>query len=101
DDTVIYNRGILNEVVHVEAMRTALKANGRKQPPGTDVKHGVDAIHDFTLDGLVPPLKVTPEDHEGGGWVQIFQVKGGKFVKETEWFRGYPEVVAEAVKKAE
>ena len=27
--------------------------------------------------------------------------KGGKFVKETDWFRGYPEVVAAAVKKAE
>ncbi len=49
----------------------------------------------------MPPLKVTPEDHEGGGWVQIFQVKDGKFVKETDWFRGYPEVVAAAVKKAE
>ena len=33
--------------------------------------------------------------------MQIFQVKGGKFVKETEWFRGYPEVVAAAVRKAE
>jgi len=101
DDTVIYNRGILNAALHVEAMRNALKANGGKKPTGADVKNGFEQIHDFTLGGLVPPLKVTPEDHEGGGWVQIFQVKGGKFVKETEWFRGYPEVVAAAVKKAE
>ena len=49
----------------------------------------------------MPPLKVTAEDHEGGGWVQVFQAKGGKFVKETEWFRAYPDVVATAVKKAE
>ena len=34
-----------------------------------------------------------------GGWVQIYQTKGGKFVKETEWFRGYPEIVAAAVKR--
>jgi branched-chain amino acid transport system substrate-binding protein len=101
DDTVIYNRGILNAALHVEAVRNALKANGGKKPTGTDVKNGFESIHDFTLGGLVPPLKVTPEDHEGGGWVQIFQVKGGKFVKETEWFRGYPEIVAAAVKKAE
>ena len=58
-------------------------------------------IHDVTLGGLVPPLKVTAADHEGGGWVQIFQVHDGKLVKETDWFRGYPEVVAAAVKKAE
>ncbi len=101
DDTVIYNRGILNAALHVEAIRNALKLNGGQQPTGEDVKKGFEQIHDLTLGGLVPPLKVTPEDHEGGGWVQIFQVKGGKFVKETEWFRGYPEIVAEAVKKAE
>src|SRR6516164_167105 len=101
DDTVIYNRALLNAAIQVEAIRNALKANGGKQPTGADVKKGFEAIHDFTLGGLVPPLKVTPEDHEGGGWVQVFQVKDGKFVKETEWFRGYPEVVAAAVKKAE
>ena len=34
-------------------------------------------------------------------WVQVFQAKGGKFVKETDWFRAYPDVVAQAVAKAE
>jgi branched-chain amino acid transport system substrate-binding protein len=101
DDTVIYNRGILIAALHVEAIRNALKATGGKKPSGEDVKKGFESIHDFTLDGLVPPLKVTPEDHEGGGWVQIFQVHDGKLVKETDWFRGYPEIVAAAVKKAE
>ena len=33
--------------------------------------------------------------------MQVFQVKGGKFVKETDWMRGYPDVVEAAVKKAE
>src|SRR6516164_6061097 len=68
---------------------------------GEDVKKGFEQIKDFSLGGLVPPLQVTAADHQGGGWVQIFQVKGGKFVKETDWFRAYPEVVAEAVSKAE
>jgi len=101
DDTVMYNRGILWAALHVEATRNALKATGGKPPTGEDVKAGFEAIHDFTLGGLVPPLEVTAGDHEGGGWVQVFQVKGGKFVKETDWFRAYPEVVAAAVKKAE
>src|SRR6266404_4461737 len=101
DDTVVYNRGILWAAVHVEAIRNALKATGGKQPTGEEIKSGFEQIHDFTLGGLVPPLKVTAADHEGGGWVQVFQVKGGKLVKETEWFRGYPELVAQAVAKAE
>jgi hypothetical protein len=33
--------------------------------------------------------------------VQIFQVHDGKFVKETEWFRAYPEVLAKELKAAE
>ncbi len=85
-----------------QEIREMYKAQGKEPPKGMDDTVIYNrGILDLTLGGLVPPLKVTPEDHEGGGWVQIFQVKGGKFVKETEWFRGYPEVVAEAVKKAE
>jgi branched-chain amino acid transport system substrate-binding protein len=101
EDTVMYNRGILWAALHVEATRNALKSTGGKQPSGEDVKRGFEAIRDFTLGGLVPPLEVTAGDHEGGGWVQVFQAKGGKFVKETDWFRAYPEVVATAVKKSE
>jgi branched-chain amino acid transport system substrate-binding protein len=101
DDTVVYNRGILNAAIHVEAIRNALKANGGQKPTGADVKNGFEQIHDLSLGGLLPPLKITASDHEGGGWVQIFQAHDGKFVKETDWFRGYPEVVAAAVKKAE
>src|SRR6516165_2619820 len=101
DDTVMYNRGILWAALHVEATRNALTLNGGKQPTGEDVKKGFEQIKDFSLGGLVPPLQVTATNHEGGGYVQIFQVKGGKFVKETDWFRGYPEVVAQTVAKAE
>jgi branched-chain amino acid transport system substrate-binding protein len=101
DDTVMYNRGLLIAALHVEAIRNAIKANGGQKPTSEQVKKGFESIHDFTLGGLVPPLNVTPADHEGGGWVQIYQTKGGKFVKETEWIRAYPEVVSAAVKKAE
>jgi branched-chain amino acid transport system substrate-binding protein len=101
DDTVMYNRGLLIAALHVQAITNAVKANGGKKPTGEEVKKGFESIHDFTLGGLVPPLNVTAADHEGGGWVQIYQAKGGKFVKETEWLRAYPEVVAAAVKKAE
>jgi len=100
-NTVYYNRGLLQAAIHVEAIRNALKATGGKPPTGTDIKKGLEQIRDFTLGGLVPPLEITPTDHEGGGWVQVFQVKGGKFVKETDWFRAYRDVVEHALKTAE
>jgi branched-chain amino acid transport system substrate-binding protein len=101
ENTVYYNRGLLQAAVHVEAIRNALKANGGKQPTGDDIKKGLEAIRGFSLGGLVPPLEITATDHEGGGWVQVFDVKGGKFVKDTDWMRAYRDVVDAAVKKAE
>jgi branched-chain amino acid transport system substrate-binding protein len=101
DDTVIYNRGLLQAAVQVEAIKNALKISGGQKPTGPQVKQGLEQIHDFTLGGLVPPLQITPTDHEGGGWVQVFQVHDGKFVKETDWFRAYRDVVENALKTME
>jgi branched-chain amino acid transport system substrate-binding protein len=100
-NTVYYNRGLLEAAVHVEAVRNAIKAKGGGQPTGEDVKKGFEAIRGLTLGGLVPPMEMSAADHEGGGWVQIFQVHDGKFVKETEWFRAYQEVLAKQLKAAE
>jgi len=98
--TVFYNRGVLIAAVHVEAVRNALKAKPGGNITGADVKGGFEKIKGFTLGGLVPPLEITPTDHEGGGWVQIFTVKGGKFVKATEWDKAYSDVLAKHIKAA-
>jgi len=98
--TVFYNRGVLIAAVHVEAIRNALKAKPDGKITGVDVKAGFEKISNFTLGGLVPPLKITPTDHEGGGLVQIWQVKGGKFEKVTDWYSAYTDVVAKHIKAA-
>jgi branched-chain amino acid transport system substrate-binding protein len=101
DNTVVYNRGLLQAAIQVQAITNALKISGGQKPTTDQVKQGLEQIHDFTLGGLVPPLKITAEDHEGGGWVRIFQVKGGKFVPATDWIQAYRDVVENAVKTAE
>src|SRR5207249_6812886 len=98
--TVFYNRGVLIAALHVEAIRNALKAKPDGKITGEDVKKGFEKINNFTLGGLVPPLKITPQDHEGGGLVQIWQVKDGKFVKVTDWYAAYQDVVAKHIKEA-
>jgi branched-chain amino acid transport system substrate-binding protein len=100
-DTVIYNRGLLEAAVEVEALKNALKLTGGKQPTGTDVKKGFEEIHNFTLGGIVPPLDITAADHEGGGWVRVFRVHDGKFVPADDWFQAYRDVVSDSVKLAE
>ena len=91
--TVFYNRGVLIAAIHVEAVRNAVKAKGGTNITPQDVKLGFEQIRDFTLGGLVPPLKINNVDHEGGGWVQVYQVKGGKWAKATEWFKAYPTLL--------
>lgn len=91
--SVYYNRGVLTAALHVEAVRNAIKAKGGAKPTGEDVKKGMESIKGLTLGGLVPPLTITPEDHEGGGWVQIWTIKGGKFVKTTDWFQAHRDVI--------
>jgi branched-chain amino acid transport system substrate-binding protein len=98
--TVFYNRGVLIAALHVEAIRNAVKAKKGGKVTGEDVKKGFEKISNVTLGGLVPPLKVTATDHEGGGLVQIWQVKGGKFVKVTDWFAAYQDVVAKHIKES-
>ena len=98
--TVFYNRGVLVAALHVEAIRNAVKAKPNGKITGVDAKNGFEKISNFTLGGLVPPLKITNTDHEGGGLVQIWQVKGGKFVKETDWFAAYQDVVAKHIKES-
>jgi branched-chain amino acid transport system substrate-binding protein len=101
DDTVIYNRGLLQASIQIEALKNALKISGGQKPTTEQVKAGMEQIKDFTLGGLVPPLHITATDHEGGGWVRVFTVKDGKFVAATDWMHPYRDVVENAVKTAE
>jgi branched-chain amino acid transport system substrate-binding protein len=93
ETSVFYNRGVMIAALHAEAARNAIKAKGGARPTSVDVKNGMEAIKGFTLGGMVPPMEVTPLDHEGGGWVQVWTVKGGKLVKTTEWFQAYRDVI--------
>ena len=96
--SVMYNRGVLTAAIHVEAVRNAIKANGGKAPTSEQVKAGFESISGFSLGGLVPPLKITPQDHEGGGWVKIYQVKGGSLQPVGDWFQGFPAVLDQVLK---
>jgi branched-chain amino acid transport system substrate-binding protein len=97
--SVYYNRGVFTAALMVEAVRLALEKSG-EPITGAKVKNGFESIEDFTLGGLVPPMAVTEEDHEGGGWVRIYQVKGKQWIPVTDWFTGYRDVVWELIKEA-
>jgi branched-chain amino acid transport system substrate-binding protein len=91
--TVYYNRGVEQGALWVAAIRNALKLSHGEKPTPTQVKEGFEMIHDMTLGGLIPPLTITAADHEGGGWVRIFQVKGQGLTPVTPWYRAYRDMI--------
>ncbi|MFQ5897805.1 MAG: ABC transporter substrate-binding protein [Candidatus Methylomirabilia bacterium] len=97
--SVYYNRGVLIAAFMVEAVRLAVQNEGLPVT-GEKVKRGYESIKDFSLGGFLPPLTVTVADHEGGGWVQLYQTKGQELVAHGDWFRGYRDVVLDEVRKA-
>ncbi len=100
ESTVYYNRGLLAAAVHLKAIENAVKAKGGSgDVTGEDVKNGFEKISGFSLGGILPPMKITKEDHEGGGWVRIFQVKGNGFVPVSDWMHGYRDVVTKMVQE--
>jgi branched-chain amino acid transport system substrate-binding protein len=96
---VYYNRGVFNAALIIEGLRLAIEKFGLPVT-GEKVKLAYEQIKDFTLGGFLPPLSVTVNDHEGGGWVRLYQTKGEQLVPYTEWFRGYRDIVLDEVKKA-
>ena len=98
-NTVIYNRGLLAGGGACRGDPQRAEGQRRQAADRRGRQEGLRA--DPRLHARRPGAaarRSPPTDHEGGGWVQIFQVKGGKFVKETDWFRAYREVVEDAVK---
>jgi branched-chain amino acid transport system substrate-binding protein len=91
--SVFYNRGVMIAAIHAEAARNAIKAKNGAKPSPEDVKRGMESIKGFTLGGMVPPMEITPADHEGGGWVQVWSVKDGKLTKNGDWFQAYRDVI--------
>jgi branched-chain amino acid transport system substrate-binding protein len=94
-----YNRGVLTGALMVEAVRLAIQTQGLPLT-GDKVRKGYESIRNFNLPGLAPPLTITPQDHEGGGYLRIYQVKGTQWVPVTEWTRGYRDEVMALVRKA-
>lgn len=97
--SVYYNRGVLTAAVMAEGIRLGLQKHG-VPVTGDKVRLGLEAIRNFDMQGFGPPLSITPQDHEGGGFLKMYQVKGRAWVPVSDWIRGYRDDVMAQVRKA-
>ena len=105
---VLYNRGLVNAMLGVEAVRTAQARYGDQRMTGAQVRWGLENL-DVTEErleelgfggGFTRPIKVTCEDHEGSGPVLIQQWDGEKWNLVSDWIPPIREVVRPMVEAA-
>jgi len=96
ESNVYYMRGVAQAFLWAEAIRQALGLAG-EPVTGEKMKRGMENIKG-DIAGLVR-LELSPRDHEGGGYLQVWQAKGGKWVLAKDWFRGYRDIVESLVYK--
>jgi branched-chain amino acid transport system substrate-binding protein len=98
--TAYYNYGVMMAAIMVEGVRVAAAKGPDGPVSGPWLNAGLTAITDFTAEGLLPPMTVTSEDHQGGGKGRIARWDGAKFVPQTDWFSANQDVVWAEIKKS-
>jgi branched-chain amino acid transport system substrate-binding protein len=104
---VLYNRGLINAVYDIEAVRTAMAKFGNKPLTGEQVRWGFEhldlteaRLQELGLAGFARPIKVSCDDHEGNGPVFIQQWDGKQWKKLTDWISPMREVVRPQLEQA-
>ncbi len=104
---VLYNRTIINAMVNVEAIRTAMGKYGNKVLTGEEVRWGMENLNitekrleDMGMKGLMRPLRVTCENHEGNGLALVQQWDGKKWSTVSDWIEPMRDIVRPALEAA-
>jgi len=97
---VLYNRMVINAMLNIEAIRTAMAKYGNKALTGEEVRWGFEnlnlteqRIDQLGMKGLLRPLRVTCENHEGNGLAAVQQWDGTQWKIVSDWIEPMRDVV--------
>src|SRR4030095_16990278 len=103
----LYNRTLINAMLNVEAIRTAMKKYGNKPLNGEQVRWGMESLDitekrldEMGMKGLMRPLKVSGENHEGNGLALVQQWDGKRWTIVSDWIEPMREVVRPSLETA-
>jgi branched-chain amino acid transport system substrate-binding protein len=90
---VLYNRGLVNGILGVEAIRTAQKKFGNKPLTGEQVRWGLEnldinaaRVKELGLEGMIKGIKTSCEDHEGAREGRVQQWDGKEWKIISDWY---------------
>ena len=105
--SVFYNRGVVWGIISTEAIRLAQKKFGVGPVSGEQMQWAfenleLDAarIKKLGAEGLVPEIKVSCFNHEGGGRVRFQQWDGKKWNMITDWIPSYDKMVRKMIEES-
>ncbi|WP_065757704.1 ABC transporter substrate-binding protein [Pseudomonas defluvii] len=89
---VYYNVGLINAAIAVEAIRAGQKKFGNRPLNGEEGRWGLEHLNlddarlkEIGFLGLMQPLKLSCDDHEGGGAAKVQQWDGKQWNLITDW----------------
>lgn len=94
--TTYYNIGVATMALAVEGARLALE-NGDGPLTGESLKAGLESIENFDAEGLMPPVTITAQDHQGGGAGRVSQWNGEAWEPVSDWGSAYQDLVQEEI----
>jgi branched-chain amino acid transport system substrate-binding protein len=90
--TIYYNRGVVWGIFATEAIRTTINKFGNRAIGGEEMQWALEhldlspeRIAALGASGLMPPVKLSCLDHEGGGRARFMQWDGSKWNMVSEW----------------
>jgi branched-chain amino acid transport system substrate-binding protein len=104
---VLYNRTLINAMLNTEGIRTAMGKYGNKPLTGEQVRWGFENLNiteqrleQLGMKGLMRPLRVTCENHEGNGLALVQQWDGKSWKIVSDWIEPMREVVRPKLEEA-
>ncbi|WP_245473601.1 hypothetical protein [Bradyrhizobium zhanjiangense] len=90
---VLYNRGMVNAMLGVEAIRKAQEKFGKKPLTGEQVRWGLEnliltgaRIKELGFEGMLKPVSISCSDHEGARYGRVQQWDGKAWKVISDWY---------------
>ena len=103
---VLYNRGLINSMLGVEAIRTAQKKFGNKPMTGEQVRWGfentalsAERIKELGFEGMLKPMKFTCQDHQGADEARLHQWDGKQWKIISDYYKADLSILDPMVKE--
>ncbi len=104
---VLYNRGVINAMIVVEAIRTAQGIHGEKPLTGEQVRDGLENLDitearlaELGMAGFTPPIQVSCADHEGDHAVRVQQWDSKNWSFVSDWIKPMKDVVRPMIEES-